>query len=62
MRLLGYGVLVCVDGSRGVGRRGVDGVDCWDDGEEVLKFMEVVWCCGDGAVERVEEGRVEGSE
>ena len=62
MRLLGYSVLVSVDCARGVGGRGVGGVDGWDYGEKVLEFVEVVGCCGDGAVERVEEGRVEGSE
>ena len=62
MRLLRYGILVGVDSARGIGCGGVDGVDGRDDGEEVLEFMEVVGGRGDGAVERVEEGGVEGSE
>lgn len=59
VRLLGDGILVGED--RAVLVAGVDGVDGGHDGEEVLEFMEVVWRAGDGAVERVEEGRVEGA-
>ena len=63
VRLLGHGVLVCEDGAGRVGRaRGVDGVDGGDDGEEILESVEVIGGRGDGAVEGVEEGGVEGSE
>lgn len=78
MRLRGRGVLVRDDGVAGAvvrregrivrvvgrGRRGGRGagVDGGDDGEVVLKFVEVVVRGGGGAVEGVEEGRVEGTE
>ena len=38
------------------------GVDCGDDGEVVLEFVEVGVCGCVGAVEGVQEGRVEGAE
>lgn len=41
---------------------GVVGVDCGDDGEVVLEFIEVVFGCGDGVVEGVDEGGVVGAE
>jgi hypothetical protein len=53
------GVLVGENGAGSVA--GVDRVNGWDDGEEVLEFVEVVGCTGDGAIERVDEGWVEGS-
>ena len=62
VRLLGNGVLIGVDSARGIGRGRIDSVDGWDYGEEVLELVEVVGCCGDGAIERVEEGGVERSE
>lgn len=62
MRLFGDGVLVGVDCFVRVGGGDVLGVDCWNDGEEVLEFVEVVGGCGDGAVEGVEETGVEGAE
>ncbi len=43
-------------------RGGGAGVDCGDDGEVVLEFVEMGVGGGVGAVEGVEEGRVEGSE
>lgn len=55
MRFVGHG------GRRRRGGRGT-GVDGGDDGEVVLEFVEVVVRGGGGAVERVEEGRVEGTE
>jgi hypothetical protein len=42
----------------GVERAFALGVDCWHDGEEVLEFMVVGVCFGDGLVEWVEEGWV----
>lgn len=72
-----YGVLVCdyrvggcgerVGGGRGGGGGGGFGgrgasVDCGDDGEVVLVFVEVGVGCGEGSVQRVEEGGVEGTE
>ncbi len=64
MRLLGDGVLVGNDGVGGCGGgvRGITRVNGGDDGEVVLEFVEVEGGCGDGAVERVLEGRVEGPE
>ena len=63
--LRGDGVLVRDDcgggGGGGVGRGGA-GVDCGDDGEVVLVFVEVGGGGGVGSVEGVEEGGVEGSE
>lgn len=59
------GVLVCGEesGARG-GREGGwgEGIDGWDDGEEVLEFVEVGGGGGDGAVEGIEKGWVIGSE
>ena len=40
----------------------VGGVDCRDDGEVVLVFVEVGFCCSEGVVEGVGEGGVEGAE
>lgn len=59
--MFGYGVLVCEDCAGAVGA-GVDGVDCGDDREEVLEFVEVIRGCGDGSVERVDEGGIEEAE
>lgn len=69
--LAGGRVLVCEDGVAGVaGVRGggVEGVgveggaafcvESWYDREEVLEFVVVAWCFGDGFVERVEEAGV----
>lgn len=66
--LAGGRVLVCEDGVvgvEGVWGGGVDGVGVeggtafcvkgWYDGEEVLEFVVVVGCFGDGFIERVEE-------
>lgn len=70
----GYGVLVCDYGVGGCGEhvRGGDGgagfgggsprVDCGDDGEVVLVFVEVGAGCGVSFVQRIEEGGVEGTE
>jgi hypothetical protein len=41
---------------------GVVGVDGGHDGEVVLEFVEVVWGCGDGVVERVLQVGVVGAE
>ena len=41
---------------------GVGGVDGGDDGEVVLEFVEVIGGGGDGVVERVGQGGVEGAE
>ena len=41
---------------------GVGGVDCGDDGEVVLVFVEAVVGGGEGVVERVAQRRVEGPE
>lgn len=61
MRLGGDGVLVGEDGVAG-GRRGWGaGVDGRDDGEVVLEAVKVFGGCGEGMVERVEEGGVEGA-
>lgn len=60
--MLGYGVLVGEYCSSGVRCAGIDGVDAWHDGEEVLELVEVVGRCRDCTVEGVEEGGVEGSE
>lgn len=49
----------CASGRGGTGRAGVDG---GDEGEVVLEFLEVGGGYGVGAIERVEEGRVEGAE
>ena len=49
-------------GGRQRRRGGGTGVDGGDDGEVVLEFVEVVVRGGGGAVEGVEEGRVEGTE
>lgn len=54
--LLGDGVLVGEDGA------GADAVDGGHDGEVVLEFMEVGGGEVDGAVEGVDEGRVEVAE
>jgi hypothetical protein len=51
-------VLVAVDGFEEGEERGVVGVDGGDDGDVVLEFVEVVFCCGDSVVERVLEGGV----
>ena len=40
----------------------VGGVDCRDDGEVVLVFVEVLGGGGEGGVERVGEGGIEGAE
>ena len=70
MRLRGHGVLIREDGVAGeffafwgwqFGVGGA-GVDCGDDGEVVLEAVEVGFCCGEGAVEGVEEGGVEWAE
>lgn len=54
--LFSNSVLVCDDGLRpGRGNR----VHRWHNGEEVLKFMEVVWCGLNCAIQWVEQGRVE---
>ena len=57
-----WGVLVFWGGRQGRRRRGRAGEGCGDDGEVVLVFVEVVRGGGVGAVEGVEEGRVEGTE
>lgn len=62
MRLFSDSVLVGEDGMPGVGSCTVNGIDSWDDGEEVLELVEVVRRCGDGAVEGVKQGGVESSE
>jgi hypothetical protein len=62
MRLFCNGVLVCEDRARGVRCAGVDGVNGGDDREEVLEFVEVVGGCGDGSIEGILKGGVEGSE
>lgn len=58
-----------VEGRRGLGRRGEGGeggegvgVDCGNEAEVVLVFLEVGVCCCGCLVEGVEEGRVEGAE
>lgn len=53
--------LVIGGGEEG-GRGGRERIDCRDDGEEVLEFLEVCVCCGDGAIEGVNEGGVKGAE
>jgi hypothetical protein len=60
--LLGNGVLVGENAIAGVVTATIDCVDGWDNGEEVLEFVEVVWSCGHRAIEGVEEGGVEGTE
>lgn len=40
----------------------MDGVDCWDNREEVLEFVEVVGCCLDSAIEWIQERGVEHAE
>lgn len=62
--LVGHGVLVRGDGTLGgdAERRGGDGVDGGNDGEEVLEFVEAVGRCGDGAVEWVDQRGVEWAE
>jgi hypothetical protein len=57
--LLRYSVLVGEYGACSEWGGGIDAVDGGDDGEEVLEFVEMVGCSGDGAVEGVEEGGVE---
>ena len=64
MGLRRHGVLIGEDGIGG-GEVGRGGGTCVDGGyhrEVVLVFEEVRGCCGEGSVERVEEGGVEGSE
>lgn len=57
--LFGYTVLVCEERAVGIGRACVDRVDGRDDREEVLELEEVIGGCGDGSVERVDQGGVE---
>lgn len=54
------GIIRVIERRRRRSRRA--GVDCRDDGEVILVLVEVVRGCCVGAVERVEEGRVEGTE
>lgn len=61
VRLLGDSVLVCEESFKSIGTA-VHGVDRWDNWDEILEFVEVVWSCRDGAIEGVKEGGVEGSE
>ncbi len=68
MRLGGGGVLVGIDGvfvHGGIGsvrvdvfRRGCGGIDGRNDGEVVLKFVEMFRRAGECMVQRVEERRV----
>lgn len=51
--------MVLVDAAQGFGVGGVDG---GDDGEVVLEFVEVAVGGGEGVVEGVGEGGVEGAE
>ena len=63
--LLVFGALGGGGGGRGRGGEGGvrgAGVDGGDDGEVVLEAVEVVRRPGEGAVERVEQGGVEGPE
>lgn len=55
----GGGFVVLVDAAQGFGVGGVDG---GNDGEVVLEFVEVAVGGGEGVVERVGEGGVEGAE
>lgn len=51
--------MVFVDVAEGFG---IGGVDCWHDGEVVLVFVEGCLSDGEGVVEGVGEGGVEGAE
>lgn len=59
MRLFRHAVLICEEGSVGVRRGSIDGVDGRHHGEKVLEFEEVVGGGGNGPVKRVDEGGVE---
>lgn len=62
LALLGDGVLVGEDGAGAEGAAAGDRVDGRNDGHEVLELVEVRRGDVDGAVERVHEGGVVGSE